>query len=81
MASASSWMAARTMSSTLRLWPRWITSQPCAWIRRRMMLMAASWPSNRDAAVTKRSGMSVAVCLPTPIFEAGRLMCEWTGKF
>ena len=26
------------------------------WIRRRMMLIAASWPSNRLAAVTKRSG-------------------------
>src|SRR5690606_10365252 len=56
MASASSCRAARTTSSTLRLWPRWITSAPCAWISRRMMLMAASWPSNRLAAVTKRKG-------------------------
>ena len=50
--------AARTMSSTLRLWPRCTTSTPRAWIRRRMMLMAASWPSNSDAAVTNRSGVA-----------------------
>src|SRR5690606_29988922 len=56
MASASSCSAARTTSSTLRLWPRWMTSAPWAWISRRMMLMAASCPSNRLAAVTKRSG-------------------------
>ena len=61
MASASSCSAARTTSSTERLWPRWMTSAPCAWIRRRMMLIAASWPSNRLAAVTKRSGL-VSVC-------------------
>ncbi len=52
---ASSWMAAVTMLSTLRLWPRWMTSQPVAWMMRRMMLMAASWPSKSDAAVTMRT--------------------------
>src|SRR5262249_12128268 len=57
MPSASSCSAARTTSSTLRLWPRCTTSTPCAWISRRMMLIAASWPSNRLAAVTKRSGV------------------------
>ena len=56
MPSASSWIAARTMSSTLRLWPRCMTSAPCACSRRRMMLIAASWPSNSEAALTKRSG-------------------------
>ena len=56
MPSASSCSAARTTSSTLRLWPRWTTSAPCAWMSRRMMLIAASWPSNRLAAVTKRRG-------------------------
>ena len=60
MPSASSCSAARTTSSTLRLWPRWMTSAPCAWISRRMMLIAASWPSNRLAAVTKRSGVASA---------------------
>src|SRR6185312_388181 len=58
MPSASSCNAARTTSSTLRLCPRCTTSAPCAWINRRMMLMAASWPSNRLAAVTKRSGVA-----------------------
>jgi hypothetical protein len=61
MPSASSSMAARTMSATLRLWPRWITSAPCDCRIRRMMLMAASCPSNSEAALTKRSGVSVAV--------------------
>src|SRR5579863_2595383 len=56
MASASSSMAARTMSATLRLWPRCTTSAPRACSRRRIMLMAASWPSNSEAAETKRSG-------------------------
>src|SRR5688572_1326592 len=56
MPSASSCSAARTTSSTLRLWPRCTTSTPWAWISRRMMLIAASWPSNRLAAVTKRRG-------------------------
>ena len=60
MPSASSWIAARTMSATLRLWPRCTTSAPCACSRRRMMLMAASWPSNSEAALTKRSGASSA---------------------
>ena len=58
MAWASSWMAAVTMSSTARLWPRWTTSAPCACRMRRMMLIEASWPSNRLAAVMKRSGAS-----------------------
>ena len=52
---ASSWIAQLTISSTERLWPRWITSQPDAWRMRRMMLIDASWPSNSDAAVTKRT--------------------------
>src|ERR1700693_1155591 len=50
----SSCSAAVTTSSTERLCPRWITSAPLAWRMRRMMLMAASWPSKSDAAVTKR---------------------------
>jgi len=29
------------------------------WMRRRMMLMAASWPSNRDVEVMKRSGVFI----------------------
>jgi hypothetical protein len=33
-----------------------MTSAPCAWMSRRMMLIAASWPSNNDAAVTIRNG-------------------------
>src|SRR4051812_12882377 len=44
------------MSATLRLWPRWTTSAPPDCSRRRIMLMAASWPSNSDAALTKRNG-------------------------
>ena len=56
MPSASSWIAARTMSATLRLCPRCTTSAPCACSSRRMMLIAASWPSNSEAALTKRSG-------------------------
>src|SRR5439155_15108864 len=44
-----------TTSSTERLWPRWITSAPVLMRMRRMMLIAASWPSNSDAAVTKRT--------------------------
>ena len=51
----SSCSAAVTTSSTERLWPRWITSAPMPWRMRRMMLIAASWPSNRLAAVTKRT--------------------------
>src|SRR5436305_1178227 len=49
-------MAARTMSATLRLWPRCTTSAPRACNRRRIMLMAASWPSNSEAADTNRRG-------------------------
>src|SRR5450631_1070482 len=51
---ASSCSAQVTISSTERLCPRWITSQPDACRMRRMMLIDASWPSNRLAAVTKR---------------------------
>ena len=36
---------------------------PGAWISRRITLIAASWPSNSEAAVTKRSGSSSA---PSP---------------
>src|SRR5438270_13386783 len=54
MACASSSSAQVTISSTDRLCPRWITSHPLACRMRRMMLMDASWPSNRLAAVTKR---------------------------
>src|SRR5439155_12013181 len=43
-----------TICSTDRLWPRWITSQPLACKMRRMMLIDASWPSKRLAAVTNR---------------------------
>src|SRR5690606_28394969 len=53
---ASSAIAAVTTSSTERLCPRWITSAPCDCRMRRMMLMEASCPSNRLAAVTNRTG-------------------------
>ncbi len=52
---ASSWIAQLTISSTDRLCPRWITSQPDACRMRRMMLIDASCPSKSDAAVTKRT--------------------------
>ncbi len=52
---ASSCSAQSTISSTERLCPRWTTSQPVACRIRRMMLIDASWPSNRLAAVTKRT--------------------------
>src|SRR6476659_1955445 len=55
MPCTSSCSAAVTTSSTERLWPRWITSAPIPCRMRRMMLIAASWPSNRLAAVTKRT--------------------------
>ena len=55
MPCASSCSAQVTISSTARLWPRWMTSQPVACRIRRMMLIDASWPSNRLAAVTKRT--------------------------
>jgi hypothetical protein len=55
MPCASSWIAQSTISSTDRLCPRWITSHPVACRMRRMMLIDASWPSNRLAAVTKRT--------------------------
>src|SRR5580700_840043 len=55
MPCTSSWIAAVTTSSTERLWPRWMTSAPVDWMMRRMMLMAASCPSNRLVAVTKRT--------------------------
>src|SRR5690606_3405248 len=79
MPSASSCRAARTTSSTERLWPRWITSAPWAWISRRMMLMAASWPSNRLAAVTKRSGVASVRASETG-WEAGTLMSRIQKK-
>jgi len=53
--------------------PRWITSVPWAWIRRRMMLIAASWPSKSDAAQTKRSGR-VSDGLTRSSSEAGMLI-------
>src|SRR5215472_6749924 len=49
MASASSSIAARTMSATERLCPRWTTSAPRACSRGRIMLMAAAWPPFREA--------------------------------
>lgn len=55
MPCTSSCRAALTTSSTERLCPRWITSQPIDCRMRRMMLMDASWPSNNEAAVTKRT--------------------------
>src|SRR5688572_4732869 len=55
MPCTSSCSAAVTTSSTERLCPRWITSVPMPCRMRRMMLIAASWPSNSDAAVTKRT--------------------------
>src|SRR5438477_12685215 len=55
MPCASSCSAAVTTSSTERLWPRWITSAPIPCRMRRMMLIAASWPSNSEAAVTNRT--------------------------
>src|SRR5215467_5923076 len=54
MPCTSSSSAALTTSSTERLCPRWMTSQPLAWRMRRTMLIDASCPSNSDAAVTKR---------------------------
>ncbi len=55
MPCTSSCSAQSTISLTERLWPRWITSQPMLCRMRRMMLIDASWPSNSDAAVTKRT--------------------------
>src|SRR5690349_20665134 len=55
MPCTSSWMAQRTISATERLCPRWITSAPADCMSRRMTLMAASWPSKRDAALTMRT--------------------------
>src|SRR5882724_9848986 len=55
MPCASSCNAAVTTSSTERLCPRWTTSAPMPCRMRRMMLIAASCPSNSDAAVTKRT--------------------------
>ena len=47
---------ASTTSSTDRLCPRWTTSAPWVCRIRRMMLIDASCPSKRLAAVTKRTG-------------------------
>ena len=55
MPCTSSCSAAVTISSTERLWPRWITSTPEDCRMRRMMLIEASWPSNSEVAVTKRT--------------------------
>jgi len=55
MPCASSCSAQSTISRTDRLCPRWTTSAPMLCRMRRMMLIDASWPSNRDAAVTKRT--------------------------
>jgi len=55
MPCTSSWIAQLTISATDRLWPRWMTSAPDACMIRRITLMAASWPSNKDAAVTRRT--------------------------
>src|SRR5471032_1138877 len=55
MPCTSSASAAVTTSSTERLWPRWTTSTPFDCRMRRMMLIEASWPSNSEAAVTKRT--------------------------
>ena len=43
---------------TLRLWPRWITSAPCACRILRMMLIEASWPSKSSTRSTTRTGCS-----------------------
>src|ERR1700733_5378486 len=53
---ASSSRTASTTSRTDRSCPRWTTSAPWACRIRRMMLIAASCPSNRAAAVTNRTG-------------------------
>src|SRR6201996_7156833 len=55
---ASSSSTASTTSRTDRSWPRCTTSAPCDCRIRRMMLIAASCPSNSAAAVTKRTGRS-----------------------
>jgi hypothetical protein len=54
--------------------PRWMTSAPCPWMRRRMMLIAASWPSNSEAAVTKRSGEASGCGVVAGTVAAGVLM-------
>src|SRR5258708_8359057 len=91
MPSASSWIAARTMSATLRLCPRCTTSAPCACSSRRIMLIAASWPSNREAALTKRSGRKAGTAVGAPRGAATersalavmriRLPCNVTGEY
>ena len=58
-------MAAVTTSSTERLCPRWITSAPWRCRIRRMMLIAASCPSNRLAAVTNRTGWAGRAARPS----------------
>src|SRR5215472_5763282 len=52
------------MSATERWCPRWTTSAPRACSRRRIMLMAASWPSKSEAADTKRSGGRAGCSMP-----------------
>ena len=61
MPSASSWIAVETMSATARSCPRCTTSTPEACRMRRMMLIDASCPSNRLAAVTNLSGVAATV--------------------
>src|SRR5690606_28242177 len=45
-----------TTAAAERLCPRWMTSAPARCSRRRITLMAASWPSNSEPAVTMRIG-------------------------
>ena len=68
MACASSSMAQFTTSSTERSWPRWMISHPERCRMRRMMLMAASWPSKREAAVTMRIGWPERVAAASCVF-------------
>jgi hypothetical protein len=71
MPCTSSASAAVTTSSTERLWPRWTTSTPFDCRMRRMMLIEASWPSNSEAAVTKRTLLASFGCLGNVQFGGG----------
>ena len=68
MAWTSSSIAQFTTSSTDRSCPRWMISQPDRCRMRRMMLMAASWPSKREAAVTMRIGCPDRVAAASFVF-------------
>src|SRR6202522_1055121 len=70
MPCASSSMAVRATVSTLRSCPRCTTSAPGLCSTSRMMLIAASCPSNRLAAVTNRTGL-------TGTWSAGELVGAW----